>query len=182
MRSAHCRSNAFGSLRFVLLPARRSAYLLCSGYDSLHAPRGTGDATRPVKSHAGCTLPNADTQLNSWNSRRCLRPSSNSFHSWAVHITPKPLKVRVGVTTVWSTSAPNRKICKDLIRRKSGNCSNDCHFFCLILTGTLKDFILGYFYSLRGAAVYFPSSGESAVSSTCHGDLRDVFTDSWFLS
>lgn len=33
------------------------------------------------------------------------------------------------VTTVWSTSAPNRKICQDLIRRKSGNCSNHCLFF-----------------------------------------------------
>lgn len=64
---------------FFLIPARRSVYLFCSGYDSLHAPRGTGDATRPVKSHAGCRLPSADTQLNSWHSRWCLRPRQQQF-------------------------------------------------------------------------------------------------------
>lgn len=105
-----------------------------SAYDSLHAPRGIGDATRQVESHAGCRFPNACTQLNSWHSGQCLRLKSNSFHLDAAHITPNPLKRRVGVTSVWYTSAPNRKICRDLIRRKSGNCSNQHAFFRLLLS------------------------------------------------
>lgn len=128
MRSPHCRSNAFDLLSHTralthALALTGACTWTRSGYGGLHARRGTGDATRPVKSHAGCSLPNACTQLNSWHSRLCLRVKSNSFHSEAAHITPNPLKARVGVTTVWYTSAPNRKICKDLIRRKSGHCS-----------------------------------------------------------
>lgn len=154
MRSTDCRSDAFDlSLRQRHAHTRthgtrresreeRTA-LYCtalhctwtrSGFDSLHARRGTGDATLPVVSHAGCRFPNACTQLNSWHSRQCLRVKSNSFHQEAAHITPNPLKRRVGVTTVWYTSGPNRKICKDLIRRKSGNCSNQ-HGFFFFLSG-----------------------------------------------
>lgn len=71
-------------------------------YDSLHAPRGTDDATQPVMSHAGCRFSQClqhnwipDILSNVWDWR--ARTVSTS------HITLNPLKRRVGVTNVWYT-------------------------------------------------------------------------------
>lgn len=143
MRSTHCRSDAFGSIFFFSSSSSSSpgqaGACTCSVpvMTALHAPRGTGDATRPVKSDAGCRLPSyRRTQLNSWHSRWRLRASSNSFPLQERRTsTPRShSKSESGVTTVCSTSAPNRKICKDLIRRKSGNCSNHWHFFSFLFS------------------------------------------------
>lgn len=111
---------------------------------------------------------------NSWHSRWCLRASSHSFHSGAAHITPKPFKVRVGVTTVCSTSAPNRKICKDLIRRKSGNCSNHCHFFPPWFQQKHEgDLILGYFDPSREQLFIFRS--RPRVNLECHQPVTVIY-------
>lgn len=70
MRSTHCSCNTFDP-RFFFTHThthtlRKDARTRTetqertwtrSGCDSLHARRGTGDATRPVKSHAGCRFP-----------------------------------------------------------------------------------------------------------------------------
>lgn len=197
MRSPHCRSNAFDLLSHsrALTHAVTGAYTWTrSGYGGLHARRGTGDATRPVKSHAGCSLPNACTQLNSWHSRSCLRVKSNSFHSEAAHITPNLLKARVGVTTVWYTSAPNRKICKDLIRRKSGHCSKSVWVFFFFFSSLccrnekiLEVFILSASFSWQ-RSVWSCLFWERVlwVNLQCNQLVTVIyvmfFSDSWFLS
>lgn len=97
---------------------------------------------------------------------------------------PKPIEKESRVTTVWYTPARNRKICKDLIRRKSGNCSNQREFFPSLLAPEILEVnsvhchssvLFPRHYKLQ--AVYFLNASSWWISnvSNVSGDLRAIF-------
>lgn len=180
MRSSHCRNDAFGSLCFFFFPPPR-----------MHA----GACTCSVPGMTACMLHGAPAMRPGRSSHTQVAGFPVPTHNWIpgilAHVWDRAATVSTqerrtsprshwksewGVTTVWSTSAPNRKICKDLIRRKSGNCSNHCHFFfslSLVLAETLEDFILGYFYSSHEQLFIFRR--RPRVNLQCHQPVTVIY-------
>lgn len=166
MRSTHCRGNAFDLHAYTHArthsQSQECAYLsrfrlwrpACSTRHRRCDP--AGQVTRRLQA--------SQMPAHNWILRIlwCLRVKSNSFQSEAVHITPNHWKSELGVTTVWYTSAPNRKICKDLICRKSGHCSNQRECFSLSLSlPSLQENTL-HFVLLASNRRYFFESALSA--------------------
>lgn len=131
MRSTHCRSNTYDPGLFSVADAHTRVpgpvpgltACMLRGAPAMQPGRSSHTQVAGFPMPAHNWIPGILTHVWDWRatvstSERRTSPQSHWKGEW-------------GVTTVWYTSAPNRKICKDLIRRKSGNCSYQHEFFFL---------------------------------------------------